>query len=287
MDAETMDLAESQMGLVAAWQLAELGWTRSAVRWAVQQRRLQTFCPGVFAVGSRPASREARWLGAVLAIGPDAVLSHHPAGVLWGVTPAAGRPHVTTTRGTKHRPGVVVHESRVSGADRTVRDGVPVTALPRTLLDLAEVLDPERLVQAIEGVRHLDVRAMRRCLARHPGRHGARPLRRVLDAYDPETRSILERAFLRLCRDHGVPRPLVNRVLVGAERDFAWPDVRLVVEVDGAAFHAPRAKRNDDSRRDVDLGIAGWRVHRLTTERVMLDPAGTAAAVLALRAAAR
>ena len=284
MNPDTVALAETQHGLVAVWQLQALGWTRSATRWALAEGTLVTFCPRVLAVGHRPPTPEARLLGAVLSAGPGALLSHQSAAGLWRLMRWKGPVHVTSTTAWRSRPDVRRHRSPVSGADRTTRDGIPVTALPRTILDLADVLPPADLALAVERVRHLDVRSMRRCLTRHPGRHGIKPLSRLLDAYDPDTNSPLEDAFLRLCRRYGITEPLVNAQIAGAERDFSWPDVQLVIEVDGDAFHAPRAKRNNDSRRDVDLGIAGWRPHRLTYERVLLDPAGTAEAVLALRA---
>lgn len=285
MDHDTRVLAEAQHGLLGTWQLRERGWSRSAVRWALARGTLVPVRPRVVAVGVRRRATEAEFLAAVLDLGPDAVLSHGSAAALWDLMPGPRAIHVTVRKQRRAAHDVVAHRSAVSGADRTVRAGVPVTALPRTLVDLADVLEPARLAEAVEKVPHLDVRTMSRCLERHHGRRATGVLARLLDAYDPRTRSPLEDAFLALCRAHGVPAPRVNVGVAGAERDFSWPEARLVIEVDGGAFHAGRRARNADSRRDVDLGIAGWRVHRLTYERVVLDPAGAAEAVLALLAA--
>lgn len=282
---EALALAESQHGLLAPWQLADLG-CRSAIRWARRSGSLVAVRPGVVALGHRSRTREAAWMAAVLAAGPGALLSHQSAAELWGLLRRAGRHHVTTGRDVRRLDhDLVVHRSRAGRFDRTVREGIPVTGLGRTLVDLCDVLEPAALAAAVERVHHLDVRMMRRCLARHPGRRAAGVLGRLLDAYDAQTRSWLERVFLRLCREHGIPKPLVNVVVAGRERDFVWPGERLVIEVDGDAFHAPRARRNDDARRDVAAGVEGWRPHRLTYEQVVLDPSGAAAAVQALRAA--
>jgi very-short-patch-repair endonuclease len=222
-------------------------------------------------------------MAGVLAAGPGALLSHQSAAVLWTLLRHDATTHVTSVRRSGSRPGLTVHRTTsLSGADRTRRDDIPVTALPRTLIDLADVLTPTQLAQAVERVPKIDVPTMRRALTRHPGRNGTAAFTKLLDAYDAPTRSPLETAFLKLCRHHQLPTPLVNTTIAGDERDFAWPDQRLVIETDGHAFHHTRAQRANDNRRDTDLGKHGWRPHRLTYEQVLLDPTGTATNVKAL-----
>lgn len=284
------ELAGWQHGLVALRQLLALGWTRDRVKSAVRRGWLIPVTRGVYAVGHRPAGERARWMAGVLSL-DDAVLSHVSAAMLWGLLPTRRAPvHVSAARKARARPTLIPHRTTtLSGADRTLHDGIPTTtAVPRTAIDLADLLPPEQYARAIERVPLLDVGAFRRALARHPGRKAARPLGTLLDLYDDgaRTRSRLEREFVGLVRRARIERPLVNQPLHGHERDFAWPAHRLAIEVDGGAFHAGRTQRAHDHRRDLELHLHGWRVQRFTYEQVVLDPHGTAAAVRALLAAA-
>jgi very-short-patch-repair endonuclease len=93
------------------------------------------------------------------------------------------------------------------------------------------------------------------------------------------TRSALEEAFLRLCDEHGLPRPDVNTVIEGMLVDFVWRDARLVVEVDGYGWHKSRRKFGSDRERDVLLKLAGWDVLRFAEEHVTHRAAWVAAAV--------
>jgi very-short-patch-repair endonuclease/predicted transcriptional regulator of viral defense system len=278
------ELARAQHGVVSHAQLRALGWTRERVKSARRRGQLVGVERGVYAVGHHPAGVRTRWMAAVLALGEGAVLSHVSAAMAYGWIAPAGIPaHVTSPRQGRPRPTIVSHESRsLSGADRTVRDNIPLTAIPRTAIDLADVLPPARYARAIESIGILDVPSFARAIRRHPGRRATPALTRLLQLHGDRTRSHLERAFLALVRRHGLPRPLVNERTEGRERDFTWPGERLVVEVDGGAFHASRDRRAADNRRDLALTLAGWRHHRFTYEQVVLDPDETAHAVRAL-----
>jgi very-short-patch-repair endonuclease len=109
------------------------------------------------------------------------------------------------------------------------------------------------------GARHAQARA--------PGRRGRGRLARLLGD-DPRTRSNPERLLRRLASEAGLPEPQVNVRILGHERDFAWPPLRLAVEVDGHAFHAPRGAREVDHARDAELVLAGWRVLRFTADQL-------------------
>ena len=177
------------------------------------------------------------------------------------------------------RPGIRLHYSRtLTEDDRAVVDSIPVTGVPRTLLDLAAVA-PARLDRALEQAERLELfdllavlSLLDRC-GRHPG---AGRLRRALAAYVPlpYTRSELERRFLRLVDDAGLPAPAVNVVVAGYEVDMLWPDRGLVVELDGFEHHRTRAAFERDRRRDEDLKLAGLEVVRLTARRLAGDPGG-------------
>jgi predicted transcriptional regulator of viral defense system len=277
-------LAREQHGVASLAQLRALGWSRQRVRTAVAHGLLVPVTRGVYAVGHQPLGARTLWMAAVLALGPGAVLSHISAAMLWGLLAVRQvRPHVTTPRHAQSRDALVVHRTRnLSGADHTKRDDIPVTAVPRTAIDLGDVLKPAAYAQAIERVPLLDVHAFERALKRHPGRHATPALTRLIQLYGDHTRSFLERAFLTLIRRHHLPEPRVNRRVDGHERDFTWPDHNLVIEVDGGAFHASRERRAADNRRDLELTLGRRHHHRVTYEQVVLDPAGTAHTVRAL-----
>jgi hypothetical protein len=196
---------------------------------------------------------------------------------------------VTAPRSKHGARMVVLHRvRRLDPVDVTVLEGIPVTTVARTLLDLAEVVSIRQLEHAYEDaerLRILDVRAVHDVLRRGHGRRGLRPLTAVVTRITgpPEpTRSELERRFLDLCREFAIPPPIVNALLHGFEVDALWPDQRLVVELDGRAFHVTRAAFERDRRRDTELQLAGYRVIRVTERRLAEEPAEVAADIRSL-----
>jgi very-short-patch-repair endonuclease len=233
----------------------------------------------VYAVGHAAPSRDGRELAAVLGCGPRALLSHRSAGPRWGLlTSSASRIEVTAPRAHKPRAGLTLHRSRsLTDEDRAEIDGIPVTSVARTLVDLADVLsDPqlERAVHEAEVRRIFDLEEVDRILARVPGRRGRHRLRRVLDAYRPEDHAVeseAERRFLELCRRHALPEPERNALVEGRRVDFFWPDALLAVEVDGAAAHHTRRAFQEDRARDRALAAAGVQVLRVTWQDLARD----------------
>jgi very-short-patch-repair endonuclease len=237
---------------------------------------------GVYLLAGAAATREARWIAAVLAGGDGAALSHRSAGELWGMLdPIEGPIHVVVRHGRRTHAGIVFHRTR--HPDRhSVRKGIPVTTPARTLLALAATRSTRRLEQAIERAgRHgvLDIPELTRLCEASRGRKGTGRLSSVLAHYRPlpDTRSKLERRFLRLCRDAGLPRLAVNVPVLGYEVDFLWPGARLVVELDGFEYHRDRGAFERDRRRDARLQLAGYRVVRITDRRLVEEPEAAAA----------
>lgn len=224
-------------------------------------------------------------MAAVLATGPEsasgagahAVLSHGSAAALWGIgVEKIGLIEVSTRSGSpRRRTGVRVHRRRSLRADAAVlRDGIPVTSPVQTLIDLATRLDGRPLERAINeaDIRDLvDPEALREELE---GRRdaGAPPLRRLLDrATFVYARTELERAFLPLARDVGLPPPLTAQWVNGYEVDFHWPDLRLVVETDGLRYHRTPAEQAADRRRDQAHTAAGLTHLRFTHGQVKYE----------------
>lgn len=221
-------------------------------------------------------------MAAVLGCGPGALLSHRSAAALWGFRPsAATRIDVSAIgRSRLGQPGILVHLPRhLEDEDSSVREGIPVTSVARTLLDLGQVLrmrDLRRALDEAERLRLFDLRAVERLIARSHGHRGLGMLKTLLADYrgpPPLTRSELERLFLDLCYDAGLPRPQTNVLVAGYEVDVAWLDQRLIVELDSRGYHSTRAAFEDDRIRDATLQAAGYRVIRITHRRMEAAPA--------------
>ena len=254
-------LAARQHGVVGVEQLMAAGLDDAAVWRRVQAERLHRVHRGVYAVGHARLTREGRWLAAVLACGAGAVLSHISVAALWGLRPtAAARIDVTVPRERRPRStrAIAVHRPR-RPPDVTVHQGIPVTTPTQTLIDLASVLPRPAMQQALEAAERLRLLN----LADLPPK-----LQRLAGDVDTSVRSSLETRFLALCRDHGLPKPLVNTVVEGYEVDFCWPAERLIVEADSHEYHGTRAAFERDRERDTALTAAGWRVMRVTHRRL-------------------
>jgi very-short-patch-repair endonuclease len=287
VDAEIAALATRQHGVVARAQLTELGLGRRAIGHRLDRGRLIPLHRGVYAVGHRSLSLEGRWLAAVLAIGGDAVLSHRSAAALWALRPTSrSRVEVTAPRALRSRPAIQLHREAVAGDEATVEDAIPVTSVPRTLVDLAGLLRPAELRRAVEQaetLRRVDALSLDAVVQRHRGRAGIARLAAIVEAGvdAPVTRSELERRFLSFLEEAGLPRPRTNRRLAAGDRDFevdcVWPAARVVVELDGALHHSTRAAFERDRDRDRALLAAGWRVVRVTWRQLDRQAAAVAA----------
>ena len=279
-DRQIAELADRQHRVVALWQLVQLGFDTGAIEGRVERGRLYRVHQGVYAVGHRKLEWRGILMAAVLACGPRAVLSHRSAARLWGIRPDSRRDVDVTvpSRGAHRRKGIQPHSVRkLDPRDVTVIDGIPVASLARTLLDLAEVAPKDHVVRAItEAERRwiIDLKDLEDTMARSPGRRGRKPLREILaDAViEPHTREELEARFLELCREAGLPKPKVNVLVEGKLVDAVWPEQKLIVELDGWAFHRQRKAFEDDRERDVTLLLAGYRVVRITWRQLTRNP---------------
>lgn len=280
------ELAMHQHGVVCLDQLRSLGVSSAAVRTRVRAGRLHRLFRGIYAVGYPGLTAEARWMAAVLACGPQAVLSHQSAAALWNLLPdrISGPVHVIATGGRgRTLRGINAHRQEgLRSQDKAMVKGVPCTSVARTLLDLAGIVPAESLRRAVEEaevLRLLDVPGVADLLKRSRGCRGAGRLRLQLSQLDPrasETRSTLERRFLALCRRAALPAPEVNVILHlregPVEADFVWHDARLIVETDGRQFHDTASAFERDRLRDQRLALADWRVIRCTWRQLVHEP---------------
>ena len=255
---------------------------RAERRSRVLAGRLHRMYLGVYSVGHRQLTENGHRLAAVLACGPGALLSHRSAAAHIGFGPAvAGRLDVTCPGRRRAGPrGIAVHlPRRLHAEDATVHDGIPVTSIARTLLDVAQVLgerDIERALDAAARSNRCRRSAADRLLHRTRGHRGRGRLARALRNHRPApTRSELERRFLRLCHKAGLPYPQVNTRVAGIEVDALWADQRLVVELDGQAYHRTPRAFETDRRRDTTLQMSGYRVVRFSFRRLHDEPEET------------
>jgi very-short-patch-repair endonuclease len=255
-------IADAQHGVVTRTHLLDAGFSSAQIDGRIRARHLNRVHQGVYAVGHRVLTTEGRWMAATLATG--GVLSHATAAAAWDLRRSASALiHVTIAgdTGRARRQNVRVHRSTtLTPAEMTVWRDIPITTPARTIIDLARTLKGRALEQLVDladqrGLIDFD----------HLRQANSASLQAVLRTYSPApTRSELEERFLRLCDDHGLPRPETNTRIEGIEVDFAWRDRRLIVEVDGYAYHRSPASFERDRERDVTLTVAGWCVLRFT-----------------------
>jgi very-short-patch-repair endonuclease len=277
------DLADRQHGVVGRGQLLGMGMGGGAVDGRVARGALHVVQRGVYTVGCRALDREGRWMAAVLAGGPGAVLSHRSAGELWGLlAPGSGPVEITRSGGPRiRRPGIAAHESELAADEIAYGDGIPATSPFRTLFDLAGVLSARRLERALNeaDVRQLlDRVSLPQLLDRHPGRRGVASLRALLEERGPDgvTRNDFEEAFVALLDASGLPRPRLNADLALRgqffEIDCLWQEQQLVAELDGRAVHGTPRAFETDRRRDRILLAEGWHAMRVTWRQLRDEP---------------
>jgi len=288
IDRLIAELADRQHGVVAVWQLLELGLGRGGIQYRVSIGRLHRIHHGVYAVGYRKLTRQGHRMAAVLAYGPDAVLSHRSAAAHWGIGQASYRFDVTTPQSKRSRKTIRAHTSRLDPEDRSIHDGIPITSVARTILDLAAQLSKESLTHLVEEAdrkQRFDLRAIDRAIARRPNATGVARLKAVLAAYrgTADTRSRLERQFRALIHRTGLPEPQFNVLLAGLTVDVYWPQWKLVVELDGEPYHNNPDAFESDRIRDATLQKHDIRVLRVTGDRLDHAPGAVLADVLALR----
>jgi very-short-patch-repair endonuclease len=260
-DAAVAALAARQQGMVTTRQLAAAGIGESAVAHRVANGRLTRIFRGVYRVGPVTAPYGLE-MAAVLATG--GALSHHSAAALWGFRqPHDGDPHVTVAGDARSRPGLQIHRSR--SLDAAVHNGLPLTTPARTLHDLAPLLPQRELDRAVEET-------VIRGLARLEELTTRPALRRATIVEPQLTRSEAERRLQELIRAARLPRPQTNMKVAGWEVDALWPAHKLIVEVDGFAFHGTRAAFERDRRKDAALTAAGYRVVRITWRQIVDEP---------------
>jgi hypothetical protein len=273
-------IASTQYGLISADQLAELGVTRSQLRTLIERGMLRREAPRVYSIAGAPHSIDRSTRAGLLCLGPTAVVSHDAAARLHRFDRALpDAVEFAMPRGGRGRevPFRVHTTNALPAIDRVTVDGFPCTSATRTIIDLARARIPTRRLEAAidsavrSGASAPLVIVRRLSDLRGPGRWGAPRLDGLL--LDSGGHTMLERRFLELVREGGLPRPetqVVHRrgTRTVARVDFLWRDLGMVVEVSGRKGHASDAERARDAQRRNELQDMGMRVYEYTWDDV-------------------
>jgi chorismate mutase len=250
------ELVRRQHGVIARRQLLAIGFTRRGIEHRIRKGRLHPIHPGVYAVGRPELTQHGRWMAAILAKGPAAVLSHRSAASMYGIAKQqANAIHVAVPTRSRRRSSRDITVHRRSELSATTKHGVPVTTIEDTLIDLATELSSDALDQAINEADKrdlIDPEALHE-VVEEMRRPGAAAIRKVTQGF-VRTDSPLERQFLKIARAAGLPSPQTQAHVNGHRVDFFWPELKLVVETDGLRYHRTPAQQAADRRRDQDHG---------------------------------
>jgi hypothetical protein len=276
-------LAGNQYGVIARDQIVGLGFSARSIDNRLNSHRLSRVHEGVYAVGSAPLSQAGRHTAALLAIRPDPLLCHVSSAARQQLMREGREIHVAiSTRVTRSLSGVVVHRPRrIDPEDRTRIDGFPMTSVPRTLLDLGQILSFSRLQKVVEEadrIEVLDIHAIEEVICRYPGHRGCRPLRRIISDYlsTPRANVGVERNFQLLLAEYGLPLPEANALVEGQIVDCWGPSRRFVVELDSRGWHKTWQAHERDRKRDAVLLRAGISSLRITHRRIQRERAEVA-----------
>ena len=276
VDEIVASLATRSHGVATRPELLRAGVTPTQIKSRLARRLLIPIHRGVFRVGHVAPSVEARYMAAVKGCGPGSLLVGRAAAhLLHLLRRPPSLPEVLTSR--HRRPeGVTVRRCRSTDRrDATTWRGIPVTTLPRTIVDLAALLDPPDLARAFHEavVRHrMKTEAVEQVLSRRHNWPGARELRRVLWGEEPVILSRLESSFIAVVRRARLPLPETNRPADGRYVDCRWPDQRLTVELDSYGYHATRHAWERDLDRERSAHARGDEFRRYSWRDVVEEP---------------
>ena len=279
------ELAARQYNRFSRSQLAELGIGDEAIHHRLAQGAWVGVHQSVYAIAPALGDPRSRWLAATLTE-PGTYLSHVSAATAWGWWDRPRGVEVVTRRGDggpRRVDDLIVHYSETLDGDTAEHLGIPITAVPRTLLDLAPRLSPGLLARCVREAVRLRTTSTAEIVdalaTRHRGRRGCRKLVLTVGRYSGlplhRARSGAEVRAMEILRDAGRPMPELNRKVAGTEADLVWRAARLIIEIDGGPFHLDVG---EDARKEEIWRRAGYTVLRLPADEVTANP-GTLLAI--------
>lgn len=290
-----MAAAAATHNAVSTQELLAVGLTRRQIQHLAATGFLFQQHRGVWSVGRPELDFSGNCRAAILACGPESAVSHISAGRWHGIRESAGRIHVSAPRSRGSHGDLYVHRPRsLAPVDVLEQDGVTVTTVARTLLDMAPGHDAEtvgRWIHNADVQEVLDLRAIHAVLGRNPTHRGGRVLGAALELEVAITRTSLERAYLEIWRSLPLPRVETNWNVSSTDRweecDFVCFELGLIIETDGGRYHRSRYRRRRDAEKVQRLREVGWIVGRFSDLDVALDPSGVRAETVRLAALGR
>jgi uncharacterized protein DUF559 len=277
-DAQIAELAGRQFNRISRQQLIDLGLSRKAIAHRVATKRLVAVEQAVFAVAPAMEDEWGRWMAATLTA-PGSVLSHMSAAAAWGLLSMPRQVECVTRPGSggpRRHGGVLAFRSSTLDGDVVTNREVPITSVPRTLLDLARTVGDRALARALREAVRLELTTLAMLgdrLGQYRGRRGAGRLALTVARYAglplERARSGAEIRALELLRGANRPLPRLNARIAGEEADLSWPTIKLIIEVDGGPFHLDVG---EDARKERIWKRAGWSVRRISSDDVYERP---------------
>ncbi|MGH2692980.1 MAG: type IV toxin-antitoxin system AbiEi family antitoxin domain-containing protein [Actinomycetota bacterium] len=274
-------MAARQYGVITRGQALSFGLSPSALGRRLASGRLQPIHPGIYLLTGTRGTWEQRLLAACL--WAHGVASHRAAAALWGLGIDRRETVEITSSRRLRRAGLLVHVGRLTSADTTSFGRIPVTTIPKTLLDMGAVQDREVVEAAVtEAIRkgRTSGDKLKAFLSDKggKGRRGSKMLGSIVESIgDSRVESVLELKLKRLLGRHGLPEPLTQYTIRNAGSfvarvDLAYPEIRLAIEADGYRYHSGRDSwKRDLARRNVLTGL-GWHVVHATWDDVTKRP---------------
>lgn len=278
------DLAGHQHGLVTRVDLWRLGITRHEIDGNIDRGRLDVVHPGIYNLDSVPPTWKTMVLGGVLSAGQLALASHRCAAALWGFDAVYGSTiEVTVPYLKSPEPDrVLVHRTRRSNPEGLV-DGIPTTTPERTIFDLAPILPARVLEKAARSAVHAGLTTsalLDEEVGRSGGRGvaGTRRMRWLVQTLAADRSGSASEIDLKyIIFDSPIPRPIQQLRIQrpdgsSAYPDFAWTDLKRIVEADGFVAHGSPEQLQEDLRRQNDLMDLGWEIRRFTATEIREHP---------------
>lgn len=277
VDRVIAGIASRSHGVVSRSELLEAGVSPPRIRRRIEKGVLIVVHRGVYRVGHQAPSREALYIAAVKACGNRSAVCGLAAAHLWGLIKGSlPRPEVLGPV-MRQVPGVVTHRAyELQGSELTSWRGIPLTSVPRTLVDLASSLSKPALARACheaEVIHHTTPAQVEEVLALRSNARGVGALRRILHGGMPISLSRLESRFLERLRAARLPLPATNQRVGGFRVDCRWPEHRLTVELDSYRFHNSRHSWEKDRLREREARARGDEFRRYAPTDVFEDPA--------------
>jgi very-short-patch-repair endonuclease len=269
-------IARRQHGVVTRAQLLDAGVSGKEVDRRLEKGALLRIHRGVYRVGHRAPSIEARYMAAVLACGEGALLCGLAAAHLWGLTKGSAPPPEVTAPTERRVKGVKTHRRRGGEPERGTKcRGIPITTVPSTLVDASSLLSLPDLARACHeaGVKYgTTPKQVDAVLEQRPNAPGAAKLRKVLRGEQRVSLSALERRFLKLLREANLPLPETNKPAGTKRVDCRWPAHKLTIELDSYRYHRSRHAWEQDRKREREARARGDDFCRYTHDDVFERP---------------